>query len=139
MLHEGELYVIGRSKDLLIVNGRNLYPQDLEEFVQDLHPAVAGSRGVAISVDVKEVERIVLIQAIKSQLLGATSYEELGAAVKGALARNFGIPAPSVVFVNRAGIHLTTSGKVQRSSMRAAFLSAGLTDVVYANVDPALA
>jgi acyl-CoA synthetase (AMP-forming)/AMP-acid ligase II len=138
MLHEGELYVIGRSKDLLIVNGRNLYPQDLEEFVQELHPAVAGSRGVAISVDVKDVERIVLIQAIKSPLLGDTSHEELAAAVKGALARNFGIPAPSVVFVNRAGIHLTTSGKVQRSSMRAAFLSAALTDVVYANVDPAL-
>ena len=40
-----ELYVTGRLKDLLIVNGRNLYPQDIEEFVQDVHPAVAGSRG----------------------------------------------------------------------------------------------
>ena len=41
LLHEGELYVTGRSKDLLIVNGRNLYPQDIEEFVQDVHPALA--------------------------------------------------------------------------------------------------
>ena len=49
LLHDGELYVTGRRKDLLIVNGRNLYPQDIEEFVQEVHPAVAGSRGSARS------------------------------------------------------------------------------------------
>lgn len=138
MLYEGELYVIGRSKDLLIVNGRNLYPQDLEEFVQDLHPAVSGARGVAVSVDVNEVERIVLIQTVKSELLGDTSLDALATTLKGALARTFGIPAPSVVFVKRAGIHLTTSGKVQRSSMKSAFLAGALTDVVHTSVDAAL-
>jgi acyl-CoA synthetase (AMP-forming)/AMP-acid ligase II len=135
LLHEGELYVTGRRKDLLIVNGRNLYPQDIEEFVQGVHPAVAGSRGVAIAVDVNEVERLVLIQAVKPELLGDTSYGELAAAVKSAVASGFEIPAPRVVFVNRGGIHLTTSGKVQRASMRAAFLNAELTDVVHDSTD----
>ena len=122
LLHGNELYVTGRLEDLLIVNGRNLYPQDIEEFVQDVHPAVAGSRGCAISVDVDDAERLVLIQAVKTELLGDMSSAELAAAIKGAVARAFEVPAPSVVFVNRAGIHLTTSGKVQRASMRAAFL-----------------
>lgn len=131
LLHESELYVTGRRKDLLIVNGRNLYPQDIEELVQDVHPAVAGSRGVAVSVDVNDTERLVLIQAIKTELLGDVSYSELTAAVKSAVARGFDIPAPGVVLVNRAGIHLTTSGKVQRASMRAAFLNAELSDVVH--------
>ena len=131
LLHEAELYVTGRLKDLLIANGRNLYPQDIEEFVQDVHPAVAGSRGCAVSVDVDDAERLVLIQAIKTELLGDMSYVELAAAVKTAVARGFEIPAPSVVLVNRAGIHLTTSGKVQRASMRAAFLKGELTDVVH--------
>ena len=131
LLHEGELYVTGRLKDLLIVNGRNLYPQDIEEFVQDVHPAVTGSRGCAISVDVDDAERLVLIQAVKTELLGDMSSDELAAAVKGAVARAFDVPAPAVVFIDRAGIHLTTSGKVQRASMRAAFLKGELTDVVH--------
>lgn len=137
-LHDGELYVTGRCKDLLIVNGRNLYPQDIEEFIQDLHPAVACSRGVAVSVDINDGERLVIIQAVKPELLGDTSYEELAAAIKRAAARTFEMPAPSVVFVNPAGIHLTTSGKVQRASMRTAFLSGELTDVVHESVDPAV-
>ena len=130
LLHENELYVTGRLKDLLIVNGRNLYPQDIEEFVQDVHPAVTGSRGCVISVDVDDAERLVLIQAVKTELLGDTSSDELATAVKGAVARAFDVPAPAVVFIDRAGIHLTTSGKVQRASMRAAFLKGELTDVV---------
>lgn len=68
-------------------------------------------------------------------MLGDTSYGELAAAVKSAVARGFEIPAPAVVFVNRSGIHLTTSGKVQRASMRAAFLNAELTDVVHDSTD----
>ena len=131
LLHESELYVTGRLKDLLIANGRNLYPQDIEEAVQDVHPAVAGSRGCAVSVDIDDAERLVLIQAIKTELLGDMSCDELAAAVKTAVARSFEIPAPSVVFVNRAGIHLTTSGKVQRASMREAFLKGELTDVIH--------
>jgi acyl-CoA synthetase (AMP-forming)/AMP-acid ligase II len=131
LLHDGELYVTGRLKDLLIANGRNLYPQDIEESVQDVHPAVAGSRGCAVSVDVDDAERLVLIQAIKTELLGDTSCGELATAVKTAVARGFEIPAPGVVFVNRAGIHLTTSGKVQRASMREAFLKGELTDVIH--------
>jgi len=135
LLHDGELYVTGRRKDLLIVNGRNLYPQDIEEFVQDVHPAVAGSRGVAVSVDVNDTERLVLIQAVKTELLGDAGYPELAAAVKSAVARGFDVPAPGVVFVNRAGIHLTTSGKVQRASMRTAYLNAELTDVVHESTE----
>ena len=68
LLHESELYVTGRLKDLLIVNGRNLYPQDIEEFVQDVHPAVAGSRGCVVSVDVDDAERLVLIQADEDRI-----------------------------------------------------------------------
>jgi acyl-CoA synthetase (AMP-forming)/AMP-acid ligase II len=139
LLYEGELYVTGRIKDLLIVNGRNLYPQDVEDAVQDVHPAVTGSRGCAVAVDVGTTERVLLIQAVKPKLLGDTSYDQLAAAVKVAVARDFEIPAPSLVFVDSGGIHLTTSGKVQRASMRAAFLNDELTGVLHTSLDPALA
>ena len=84
-----------------------------------------------MSVDIDDAERLVLIQAIKTELLGDMSCADLAAAVKTAVARGFEIPAPSVVFVSRAGIHLTTSGKVQRASMREAFMKGELTDVVH--------
>jgi acyl-CoA synthetase (AMP-forming)/AMP-acid ligase II len=131
LLHEGELYVTGRRKDLLIVNGRNLYPQDIEEFALDVHRALADSLGVAISVDINDAECLVLIQAVKHRLLGDVSYGQLAATLKTAVARHFEVPAPGVVFVNHGGIHLTTSGKVQRASMRAAFLKDELTDVLH--------
>jgi acyl-CoA synthetase (AMP-forming)/AMP-acid ligase II len=131
LIHDGELYVTGRRKDLLIVNGRNLYPQDIEEFVQHVHPALAGSRGVVISVDADDTERLGVFQAVKQSLLDGVGYGELAGTVRGAVARSFEVPAPDVVFVDRGGIHLTTSGKVQRASMRAAFLKSELSDVVY--------
>jgi acyl-CoA synthetase (AMP-forming)/AMP-acid ligase II len=138
LLREGELYVTGRCKDVLIVNGRNIYPQDIEEFVQTLHPAVAGCRGVAVSFEAGDTERVVLIQAVKTEQLGDASFEQLAATAKSAIARAFEMPAPYVVFVSRPGIHLTTSGKVQRASMRAAFLAGELTDVLHHSVDPTL-
>ena len=131
LLHEEELYVTGRCKDLLIVNGRNLYPQDIEDFVHEVHPAFVDARGVAITVDVNDAERLVVIQAVKTRLLDGLSYGELASALKIAVARGFEVPAPSVVFVNHSGIHLTTSGKVQRASMRAAFLNGELTDIIH--------
>ncbi|MDT5337404.1 MAG: hypothetical protein QOD90_2909 [Mycobacterium sp.] len=131
LLHDGELYVTGRCKDLLIVNGRNLYPQDIEDFVHDVHPAFVDARGVAITVDVNDAERLVVIQAVKTRLLDGLSYAELASALKIAVARGFEVPAPSVVFVNHSGIHLTTSGKVQRASMRAAFLNGELSDIIH--------
>ena len=47
--------------------------------------------------------------------------------------QRFDVPAPGVVFVERGGIHMTTSGKVQRASMRAAYLNSELSDVVHAS------
>jgi acyl-CoA synthetase (AMP-forming)/AMP-acid ligase II len=139
LIHDQHLYVTGRRKDLLIVNGRNLYPQDIEELVQDVHPATFGARGVAVAVDTDDSERLVVIQTVKTDLLDGMSPAQLASAIKVAVARGFEVPAPNVVLLGRNGIHLTTSGKVQRASMRAAFLHRELSDVLHESVDPALA
>lgn len=131
LVQAGELYVTGRRKDLIIVNGRNLYPQDIEDSVQDVHPAIAGSRGVAVAIDADDRETIALIQAVRPELLGDTSYEALAASVKTAVAQVFDVPAPRVVLIGRSGVHLTTSGKVQRASMRSAFLDGELADILF--------
>ncbi|OBF86381.1 AMP-binding protein [Mycobacterium sp. 852002-51163_SCH5372311] len=139
LIKDRHLYVTGRRKDLLIVNGRNLYPQDIEELVQDVHPATYAARGVAVAVDGLENERLVVIQTVRTDQLDGMSLTQLASAIKVGVARAFEIPAPSVVLVGRNGIHLTTSGKVQRSSMRTAFLHRELSDVLHESIDPAVA
>jgi acyl-CoA synthetase (AMP-forming)/AMP-acid ligase II len=139
LINQRHLYVTGRRKDLLIVNGRNLYPQDIEELVQEVHPATSAARGVAIAVEAHDSERLVVIQTVNTDKLDGTSPAQLASAIKVAVARNFEIPAPSVVLLSRNGIHLTTSGKVQRASMRAAFLHHELSDVLHESLDTAVA
>jgi len=139
LIKDRHLFVTGRRKDLLIANGRNLYPQDIEELVQDAHPATHAARGVAVAVDGLENERLVVIQTVRTDQLDGMSLAQLASTIKVAVARAFEIPAPSVVLVGRNGIHLTTSGKVQRSSMRAAFLHHQLSDVLHESVDAAVA
>ncbi|WP_327098321.1 fatty acyl-AMP ligase [Nocardia vinacea] len=136
--HDEELFVAGRLKDLLIINGRNLYPQDVEELVGELHPALAGSVGVAVSVDAGGRERMVVLHGIKKALLGDATLNELTSAIKIAVARGFDVPAPNVVLVETRSVHHTTSGKVQRSSMRAAFLGDRIEGVLHEDLEPAL-
>jgi acyl-CoA synthetase (AMP-forming)/AMP-acid ligase II len=139
LIHEQHLYVTGRLKDLLIVSGRNLYPLDIENLIQEIHPATDDARGAALVVDARDSERLVVVQSVKKEKLGKTSLEQLSSDIKVAVAREFEIPAPSVILVGRNGIHLTTSGKVQRASMRAAFLNNELTHVLHTSVDDAVA
>ncbi|MFI5498701.1 fatty acyl-AMP ligase [Nocardia asteroides] len=139
--HDGALFVAGRLKDLLIVNGRNVHPTDVEELVQGLHPALAGNAGAAVSVDVLDRERLVVMQGVNPQLLGDTTLAELTSAIKVAVARGFEVPAPNVVLVaarSARSIHRTTSGKVQRGSMREAFLAHRLERVLHEDLEPAL-
>jgi acyl-CoA synthetase (AMP-forming)/AMP-acid ligase II len=136
-LVDGELYVTGRLKDLLIVNGRNLYPQDIEEAVSRIHPALAAAPGVVLNVDAGR-EHIVVIHGLDAGALDGMTPHELTAQIKGTVARAFDVPAPSVVLVKRSAIHRTTSGKVQRRSMLAAFLAGSVDGLVAEAIDPAV-
>ncbi|MGK8524856.1 fatty acyl-AMP ligase [Nocardia asteroides] len=138
LLSGDELFIAGRRKDLLIVNGRNVYPQDIESLVRELHPAFADSPGVAVSVDAGGRERLVVLQGVKTVLQGDTTFAELTSTIKRAVARRFDVPAPNVVLVAPRSVHRTTSGKVQRGSMREAFLRGRVADVLHQDLEPAL-
>ncbi|WP_040787088.1 fatty acyl-AMP ligase [Nocardia pneumoniae] len=137
LLHEDELFVTGRSKDLLIVNGRNIYPQDIEELVRELHPALAAA-GVAVSVDAEGRERLVVLQGVKTDRQDGATLAELSSAIKKAVARGFEVAAPNVVLLEPRSVHRTTSGKVQRGSMREAFLCDRVGGVLHEDLEPAL-
>ncbi|MEV0343390.1 fatty acyl-AMP ligase [Nocardia sp. NPDC050713] len=136
--HEGELFITGRLKDLIIMNGRNLYPHDIEEAVRDAHPAVADALGVVLSIDAGDQERLLVVQGVRTAALGELPSAELSARIRAMVSRGFDLPAPNVVLVEHRAVHRTTSGKVQRNSMRSAFLDNTVDGVLHEEIEPSV-
>ncbi|GGV41292.1 polyketide synthase [Actinomadura cremea] len=126
---DGVLYVTGRLKEVIIVNGRNLYPHDLEEAGRRAHPA-AGA-GAAFAVDGAGREHVVLVQEVDRRC--GEPLDDLARRVRHAVSAAAGATV-SVVLVRRGGIARTTSGKVQRHRTRRRWLDGRLT-VLHADLD----
>ena len=128
---EGQLFVTGRLKDLIIIRGTNYHPQDIESTVERAHRALAPNTGAAFSVDLSGKERLVVVQ----ELVRRASREEgsdIIAAVRQAVAQAYGIRPHAVVLVKTGAVPRTTSGKVRRSSCRELLMNA-LLDVAVAD------
>ncbi|HEY6423373.1 MAG TPA: fatty acyl-AMP ligase [Pseudonocardiaceae bacterium] len=123
---EGQLYVTGRIKEMLIVNGRNLYPQDLERAVAGLHPALLMASAFTIEATGGPV---VLVQEVRSSQLGGILLPELAAAVRARIRAEFDLYLSRVVFVRPGTVSRTTSGKVQRRTMCQRFIDGGLSEL----------
>ncbi|MGC5010220.1 fatty acyl-AMP ligase [Streptosporangium sp. DT93] len=133
-LLDGELYVTGRIKDVVIVNGRNLYPQDLEEAARRVHPSLGAAAAFGVRAG---DEHVVLVQEVRGRGLDVPA-GELARGVQGTLAGAFGLPSMSVALVERGGVGKTTSGKIQRSRTRDLLLG-GALPVVHAEFTAAVA
>ncbi|GAA0618069.1 fatty acyl-AMP ligase [Kutzneria viridogrisea] len=122
VLHEGELYITGRIKDLVVVDGRNHYPQDLELTVEQAHPAIRPHNVAAFSVPGAEGERVVVV-AEKSRHVTEIDPVEVGMAVRTALSAEHGLSVREVFLLEPGGVSRTSSGKVSRSACRARYLA----------------
>ncbi len=132
-LVDGELFVTGRIKELLIVRGRNLFPQDVEQQARAAHEALRGLLGAAFGVAVPD-ERMVLIHEVNPR----TPADELPAVattVARRLTTTIGVPVRNVLLVRRGTVRRTTSGKIQRTAMRDRFL-AGDIAALHAELEP---
>lgn len=123
VLDEGELFVTGRLKDVLIAEGRHLHPHDLEQAVQNASPLCGAA--TVFSVD-SDHEHIVVIQEVAPGHTADPNLGQLGETLRGRLASEFSVSPPSIVLVRPGTIRRTTSGKVRRSRMRQLFLSGSL-------------
>jgi acyl-CoA synthetase (AMP-forming)/AMP-acid ligase II len=115
-LFEGELFIIGRIKDLLIVRGRNHYPDDIEATIQE----ISGGRVAAISVEKDRSEELVaIIEVNKRGDTEEQAMEKLLSVkreVTSAISNSHGLSAADLVLVSRGSIPITTSGKIRRAS-----------------------
>lgn len=133
LIRGGELYVAGRIKDLIIIRGRNLYPQDIELTVEGSHPAMQPGGGVAFSIDRDNEERLVIVQEV--QRGRHDSLESIAAAVRRAVLKEHDVQPDSIVLVRAGSILKTSSGKIQRRACREAYLNGGLVVAVAAPAD----
>ncbi|WP_234388900.1 AMP-binding protein [Streptomyces sp. AS58] len=116
------LFVTGRVKDLIVLHGRNHYPHDLERTVEEAHPQIRSGRSVAFAVGGDRGEELVL--AVET--VGRTTWEEgraIARAVRERVGDGHAVAVREVVLVPRGGIRRTSSGKLQRSAVRAAYLA----------------
>ncbi len=122
-----ELFIAGRLKDLLIIRGRNHYPQDLEYTVERSHPALRPGCCAAFSVEVEGEERLVVAQEV--DLRKAPDLEEVGAAIRRAVQEAHELHVHVAVLLKPGTIPKTTSGKIQRHASRRGFLEGTLDEV----------
>jgi acyl-CoA synthetase (AMP-forming)/AMP-acid ligase II len=125
VIEHGELYVVGRLKEMLIVNGRNLYPADIEHVAHSAHPVLQAGCAAAFAVGDRS-ERLVLVHEVGVHRLKDVSAEELIRLVQGKVRAELDVDLVQVVLVNNGAIAKTTSGKIQRRLMRDRFLSGQL-------------
>ncbi len=132
-LDNGEVFITGRAKDLIIIRGRNLYPQDIELTVERSYPSLRSESGAAFTftVELDNEEKLVVVQELEFR--AKPNIEEVIAAIRQAVAEEHEVQVYAVVLIKGGSIPKTSSGKIQRRATRAEFL-AGNLEVVGSNI-----
>lgn len=121
VIRDGDLFVVGRLKDLIIIRGRNHYPQDIEITVQESHPSLKRDCGAAFSIPVNDEEELVVVQEVVGG--SAVDLDQVAAGISRAVAEHHEIKVHAVVLIKPGTLLKTSSGKVQRHLCRTKFLA----------------
>jgi acyl-CoA synthetase (AMP-forming)/AMP-acid ligase II len=124
-LLEGELYVTGRIKDLIVVRGRNHYPQDLERTAEEADSRARAGCGVAFGIEENGAEQVVIVQEVERDL-SPEDLARLARAIRRAVASAHDLSPRAVVLLPPGEIPKTSSGKIQRGLTRERYLDGAL-------------
>ncbi|MGK7891318.1 MAG: fatty acyl-AMP ligase, partial [Leptolyngbyaceae cyanobacterium] len=125
----GELYVTGRLKDLIVIRGLNHYPQDIEATMGTTHEQLRSGQGAAFSVDVDNEERLVVVQEVERTAMRRLRTDEIVTAIKQAIAQSHALQVHAILLLRTGSIPKTSSGKIQRHACKQGFLAQSLTVV----------
>jgi acyl-CoA synthetase (AMP-forming)/AMP-acid ligase II len=125
-IKDGELFVTGRLKEIILIRGRNNYPQDIEYTVQNSHPALRPSCGAAFTVEVKGEEKLVVVQEVERTWLRKVDIDEVKRAIRKAVVQEYDLQVYAIALIRTGSLPKTSSGKIQRRGCRAKFLEGSL-------------
>jgi acyl-CoA synthetase (AMP-forming)/AMP-acid ligase II len=132
---DGELFVTGRAKDVIVIRGYKYYPQDIELTVERQHPAIRGGCSVAFGLDGGESEAVGVVMELDPRQLPideavkARAFGEIVDAVRAAVTTEHGIVVSLVAIVGVGGVPKTSSGKLRRGACRDALMDGSLGDI----------
>ncbi|MFZ4520170.1 MAG: AMP-binding protein [Bacteroidales bacterium] len=119
--YNGELFITGRQKDLIIIHGRNFYPQDIEEVAENCHSSIRNTCTAAFSIEHNGKERLAIVAELKRSILPHDTASILDAVVS-AVSREFEIQPLRIALVRTGAIRKTSSGKIMRRANRESLL-----------------
>ena len=125
---DGHLFITGRVKEVIIVRGRNLYPQDIELTVGRVHPALAAGTGAAFAVEIDGDERLVTVHEVDRQYRNG-DFDDLFRSVRRAVVTEHELDPYAIVLIRQASLPRTTSGKIQRNLCRQQYVAGELNVV----------
>lgn len=126
-ISEGELYVTGRLKSLIIIDGKNHYPHDIERTIEQLHPMIRPLGCAVFSIEKSGKERVVVLVEIRHKL--ANEQSEIIKTIKRAVSENHGIPVFDIRLTLPGSIKRTTSGKIRHFLCKKHYLSETLNEI----------
>lgn len=121
-LHQGQLFITGRLKDLIIVRGRNVYPQDLELTAERSHSALRENGGAAFAIELDGEERLVLVHEI-NRVDRKVDPDLVINAIRTALVEQHELAPYAIGLIHEGYLPRTSSGKIQRHAARHAWLN----------------
>lgn len=127
--HQGELYVSGRLKDMIIIHGMNIYPQDIEFIVENAHPVLRNNASAAFSVELNGEEKLVVVAEVERSAIVGLDIDPVCDRIRQNIAQETELVAHAVQLIRTASIPKTSSGKLQRRAIKEAFLTKTL-DIV---------
>jgi acyl-CoA synthetase (AMP-forming)/AMP-acid ligase II/acyl carrier protein len=130
---DSELYVTGRVKDVIIIRGRNHYPQDIEQSAEEAHPAVL--TGAAFALEDAAGERLVVVHQLDRQHRSG-DHQQIIQAIRRAIVEQHELDPYAIVLIRQTSLPITSSGKVQRNLCREQYLADQLR-VVHSWINPA--
>lgn len=134
-INDGELFVTGRIKDLIIIRGQNYYPQDIEATLQNSSTALRKGCGAAFSIDVDGRERLAIVQEVAGRR--PQNPDAIMELICQAVAEEHQLPPYSICLIKEGTIPRTSSGKIRRRECQTNFL-AGKLNILAAWQEPAV-
>ena len=128
---DGELFVTGRIKDLIIIRGINHYPQDIERTVQSLDEGLRENGGASFTVpDENGEEALVIVQEVERTARHTIDTAEIKGRIREAIADSHEVSARHIALIRPGALPKTTSGKIQRKLARRLWLDGGFEEII---------
>ncbi|MBA2747188.1 MAG: fatty acyl-AMP ligase [Tatlockia sp.] len=125
-IKDGELFIKGRIKDIIIIRGCNHYPQDIEATVESSNLALKSRSGAAFSIELKGKEKLIIVQEVGRNY---ARLDDVAADIRQAVAEKHDLQVYAIVFLKAGSIPRTSSGKIRRFKCKTGFLEQTLNTV----------